>query len=60
MGGCFSVGRRVDLTGNTFSHYSLSSQSEHIDLYPGFRSGSIFLAQSQEFCLYFKVLFLHL
>ena len=38
MGGCFSMGRRVDLTGNTFSHYSLSSQSEHIDLYPGFRS----------------------
>jgi len=37
MGGCFSLGRKGDLTGNTFSHYSLSSQSEHIDLYPGFR-----------------------
>ena len=46
MGGCFSIGRRVDLTGNTFSHYSLSSQSEHIDLYPGFRSGPIILTPS--------------
>jgi len=36
MGGCFSL-QRPDLTGNTFSHYSLSSQEENIDLYPGFR-----------------------
>ena len=31
------MGRKPDLTGNTFSHYSLSSQSEQLDLYPGFR-----------------------
>jgi len=37
MGGCLSSRRQSDLSGNTFSHYSLTSQSEHLDLYPGFR-----------------------
>jgi len=37
MGSCFSARRHQDLSGNTFSHYSLTSQSENIDLYPGFR-----------------------
>ena len=26
------------MSGNTFSHYSLTSQSDNLDLYPGFRS----------------------
>ena len=38
MGGCFSLSRKPDLSGNTFSHYSLTSQSDNLDLYPGFRS----------------------
>ena len=38
MGGCFSLSRKHDLSGNTFSHYSLTSQSDNLDLYPGFRS----------------------
>jgi len=37
MGGCLSFWHKPDLTGSTFSHYSLNSQSEHLDLYPGFR-----------------------
>ena len=37
MGGCFSLSRPTDLSGNTFSHYSLTSQSDNLDLYPGFR-----------------------
>ena len=38
MGGCFSLSRKPDLSGPTFSHYSLTSQEDHLDLYPGFRS----------------------
>merc|ERR1711915_487355 len=37
MGGCFSFWQKPDLTGSTFSHYSLESHSETLDLYPGFR-----------------------
>ena len=37
MGGCFSLSRKPDLSGPTFSHYSLTSQEDHLDLYPGFR-----------------------
>jgi hypothetical protein len=37
MGGCLSFMQKPDLTGSTFSHYSLNSQSENLDLYPGFR-----------------------
>jgi len=37
MGGCLSFWHKPDLTGSTFSHYSLNSQSDALDLYPGFR-----------------------
>ena len=37
MGGCFSLNRGGDMSGPTFSHYSLTSQSDNLDLYPGFR-----------------------
>ena len=37
MGGCLSLSRKPDLSGPTFSHYSLTSQEDHLDLYPGFR-----------------------
>ena len=37
MGGCLSLWHKPDLTGSTFSHYSLNSQSDNLDLYPGFR-----------------------
>ena len=37
MGGCLSLRRPADMSGPTFSHYSLTSQSDNLDLYPGFR-----------------------
>jgi len=38
MGGCLgSLRPSRDLTGSTFSHYSLDSGSDQLDLYPGFR-----------------------
>merc|ERR1719431_1393740 len=37
MGCCVSLLYKSDHTGPTFSHYSLNSESEHLDLYPGFR-----------------------
>eukprot|EP00092_Neocalanus_flemingeri_P010864 GFUD01011700.1.p1 GENE.GFUD01011700.1~~GFUD01011700.1.p1 ORF type:complete len:153 (+),score=46.79 GFUD01011700.1:257-715(+) len=37
MGSCLSLWHTPDLTGSTFTHYSLNSQSSSLDLYPGFR-----------------------
>lgn len=39
MGSCLSLhcGLGQDLTGSTFSHYSLNSDSSYLDLYPGLR-----------------------
>ena len=39
MGSCFSFHYKYnqDLHGNTFSHYSLTSSTSCIDLYPTFR-----------------------
>jgi len=35
MGNCLYVLERRDLSGSTFSHYSLTSSNSYLDLYPG-------------------------